>query len=213
MRDLRRLRRSDRERQREFSELLERKRESRLSELSQIVSLLLEKKPETEFLLLFPLRSSYLSGDYGILVTAYDRELYLDLSEEEAFLPVPELREQIEEDLSAFPSGEEREKRRLLGAELYEAELERFFSELCTELGERLLAEGRRIFFGFGIYMERVDSLFSSGEASLSKEGEAFPEESSPGPLQGDSEEALFYPGGRAPGGEDGRAGRERQIF
>ena len=158
----------DRERRREFSERLERKRESRLSELSQIVSLLLEKKPETEFLLLSPLRSSYLSGDYGVLATACDRELYLDLSEEEAFLPVPELREQIEEDLSAFPSGEEREKRRLLGAELYEAELERFFSELCSELGERLLAEGRRVFFGFGIYMERVDPLFSSGELSLS---------------------------------------------
>ena len=157
-----------RERRREFSERLERKRESRLSELSQIVSLLLKKKPETEFLLLSPLRSSYLSGDYGLLVTACDRELYLDLSEEEAFLPVPELREQIEEDLSAFPSGEEREKRRLLGAELYEAELERFFSELCSELGERLLAEGRRVFFGFGIYMERVDPLFSSGELSLS---------------------------------------------
>ena len=75
----------DRERRREFSERLERKRESRLSELSQIVSLLLEKKPETEFLLLSPLRSSYLSGDYGVLVTACDRELYLDLSEEEAF--------------------------------------------------------------------------------------------------------------------------------
>ncbi|MFC2733806.1 MAG: hypothetical protein ACFN2Z_00010 [Oribacterium sp.] len=210
---MRDLRRSDRERRREFSELLKRKRESRLSELSQIVSLLLEKKPETEFLLLSPLRSSYLSGNYGILVTAYDRELYLDLSEEEAFLPVPELREQTEEDLSAFPPGGEREKRRLLGAELYEAELERFFSELCAELGERLLTEGRRIFFGFGIYMERVDPLFSSGEASLSQEGEAFPEESSPGPLQGDSEEALFYPGGRVPGGEDGRAGRERQIF
>lgn len=210
---MRDLRRSDRERRREFSELLKRKRESRISELSQIVSLLLEKKPETEFLLLSPLRSSYLSGDYGILVTAYDRELYLDLSEEEAFLPVPELREQTEEDLSAFPPGGEREKRRLLGAELYEAELERFFSELCAELGERLLAEGRRIFFGFGIYMERVDPLFSAGEASLSQEGEAFPEESSPGPLQGDSEEALFYPGGRVPGGEDGRVGRERQIF
>ena len=210
---MRDLRRSDREKRREFSELLEGKRESRLSELSQIVSLLLEKKPETEFLLLSPLRSSYLSGDYGILVTAYDRELYLDLSEEEAFLPVPELREQTEEDLSAFPPGGEREKRCLLGAELYEAELECFFSELCAELGERLLAEGRRIFFGFGIYMERVDPLFSSGEASRSKEGEAFPEESSPGPLQGDSEEALFYPGGRVPGGEDGRVGRERQIF
>lgn len=210
---MRDLRRSDRERRREFSELLKRKRESRLSELSQIVSLLLEKKPETEFLLLSPLRSSYLSGDYGILVTAYDRELYLDLSEEEAFLPVPELREQTEEDLSAFSPGGEREKRRLLGAELYEAELECFFSELCAELGERLLAEERRIFFGFGIYMERVDPLFSAGEASLSKEGEAFPEESSPAPLQGDSEEALFYPGGRVPGGEDGRAGRERQIF
>lgn len=185
----------DRERRREFSERLERKRESRLSELSQIVSLLLEKKPETEFLLLSPLRSSYLSGDYGVLVTACDRELYLDLSEEEAFLPVPELREQIEEDLSAFPSGEEREKRRLLEAELYEAELERFFSELCSELGERLLAEGRRVFFGFGIYMERVDPLFSAGEPSLSQEEEAFPEESSPDPFAGDFEEALFLSG------------------
>ena len=192
---MRDLRRSDRERRREFSERLERKRESRLSELSQIVSLLLEKKPETEFLLLSPLRSSYLSGDYGVLVTACDRELYLDLSEEEAFLPVPELREQAEEDLSAFPPGGDRETRRLLGAELYEAELERFFSELCAELGERLLAEGRRVFFGFGIYMERVDPLFSSGEVSLSKEGEAFPEESAFGPLEGDSEEALFSSG------------------
>ena len=134
-----------------------------------IDTLIGKKKNELKHIIISPLCSSFISGEYECLISAYDENIYLDMNEEYESFKIPGLEGIVKEDIKRFVKESKDNNIEIKDYKIPQLEfdyafmyfdaLRNLFNELIIRFKQKQRIEFRNIDISFGWYMERSEIL------------------------------------------------------
>ncbi len=128
-----------------------------------------KKKNDLRYIVISPLCSSFITGEYECLIAAYNENIYLDMNEEYESFKIPELEKVVKEDIKKFVKELEEKETEIEDykvpqlefdyAFMYFDTLRNLFNELVINFKQKQGLEVRNIDISFGWYMERTQIL------------------------------------------------------
>lgn len=155
-------------------ERLERYMEVHKEEIEKDFALIIDtlvgkKKNGLKHIIISPLCSSFISGEYECLISAYDENIYLDMNEEYESFKIPGLEGIVKEDIKRFVKESEDNNIEIKDYKIPQLEfdyafmyfdaLRNLFNELVIRFKQKQSFEFKRIDISFGWYMERAEIL------------------------------------------------------
>ena len=128
-----------------------------------------KKKNNLRYIIISPLCSGFITGEYECLIAAYDENIYLDIDEEYESFKIPGLEKVVKEDIKRFVKELEEKETEIEDykvpqlefdyAFMYFDTLRNLFNELVINFKQKQGLEFKNINISFGWYMERTQIL------------------------------------------------------
>ena len=134
-----------------------------------INTLISKKRTELKHVIISPLCTSFITGEYECLLVAYDENIYLDMNEEYESFKIPGLEKVVKDDIKRLVKEFEYKdieieeykisQLKFDYAFMYFDTLRNLFNELVIKLRQKQGLELSNIDISFGWYMERSEIL------------------------------------------------------
>ena len=134
-----------------------------------INTLISKKRTGLKHVIISPLCTSFITGEYECLLVVYDENIYLDMNEEYESFKIPGLEGIVKEDIKRFVKESEDNNIEIKDYKIPQLEfdyafmyfdaLRNLFNELVIRFKQKQRIEFKSIDISFGWYMERAEIL------------------------------------------------------